>query len=70
VCASSNTSRRRRHACISDEEEGDTDAEDANKVDAADTDDDATANDAAPDDENYSSRPMSSPRQGSLAPRR
>jgi hypothetical protein len=57
VCASSNASRRRRYACISDEEEGNTDAKDAHKVNATDTDNDTAANDAAPDNDNYATMP-------------
>ena len=60
--ASSNATRLVCHnACISDNEEGGTDAEDAD--DAADADADAnavtntTAADAAPDDDNYVNMP-------------
>ena len=54
---SSNALRCRHQACISDEEEGSTDAEDADEVEAADTDDDANDEDAAPDDNNYATMP-------------
>ncbi len=53
MCASSNARRRHCHACISDKEEGDTNAKDANNIGAADTNDNATANNAAPDGNNY-----------------
>jgi hypothetical protein len=54
---SSNTTRRRHHACISDKEEGSTDAKDANEINTADTDNDTAANNAAPNDDNYAIMP-------------
>ncbi len=55
---SSNATRRRRcNACISDKEEGDTDAEDANEIDTIDTDGNAAADNAALNNNNYATMP-------------
>ena len=55
--SNSNTLCCHHQACISDEEEGNTDAEDADEIEAADTNDYADDDDAAPDHDNYSIMP-------------
>jgi hypothetical protein len=56
VRASSNATHLCHNACILDEEEGGTNAKDTDEIDAVDTDD-ATADAAAPDDNNYATMP-------------
>ena len=55
--SNSNTLCCHHQACISDEKEGNTDAEDADEIEAADTNANADDDDAAPKQDDYSILP-------------